>query len=75
MSHALHPTRLQVLNTANGLPLLARWSMSFAVIVTTWDMRHRTRKHLSDLSEHQLRDIGIDRATARIEAAKVFWQG
>lgn len=33
----------------------------------------RSRRQLSQLDERLLRDIGIDRATARFEANKGFW--
>ena len=33
----------------------------------------RSRRQLSQLDERLLRDIGLDRATARFEASKGFW--
>jgi uncharacterized protein YjiS (DUF1127 family) len=33
----------------------------------------RSRRQLSQLDERLLRDIGLDRATARYEATKSFW--
>jgi uncharacterized protein YjiS (DUF1127 family) len=33
----------------------------------------RSRRQLSELDERLLRDIGLDRATARFEAHKGFW--
>ena len=33
----------------------------------------RSRNQLAQLDERLLRDIGIDRATARFEAGKPFW--
>ena len=33
----------------------------------------RSRRQLAELDERLLRDIGLDRATARIEATKGFW--
>ena len=33
----------------------------------------RSRRQLSQLDERLLRDIGLDRATARFEADKGFW--
>ena len=33
----------------------------------------RSRRQLAQLDERLLRDIGLDRATARIEATKSFW--
>ena len=33
----------------------------------------RSRRQLAELDERLLRDIGLDRATARLEATKSFW--
>ena len=33
----------------------------------------RSRRQLAELDERLLRDIGLDRATARLEADKGFW--
>lgn len=33
----------------------------------------RSRRQLAHLDERMLRDIGLDRATARFEATKGFW--
>ena len=41
--------------------------------VLTWDERARERRHLMELSDHMLRDIGISRAEAFGEAEKPFW--
>lgn len=36
--------------------------------------RLRTRKQLLELSDEQLRDIGISREQARLEAMRPFWR-
>ena len=51
-------------------PLLLR---NVVQTVTAWDQRRRTRKDLRNLSDHMLRDIGLDPIIAAIEAAKPFW--
>ena len=33
----------------------------------------RSRRHLAELDERMLRDIGLDRATARYEADRSYW--
>jgi uncharacterized protein YjiS (DUF1127 family) len=33
----------------------------------------RSRRHLAELDERLLRDIGLDRATARYEADRSYW--
>jgi uncharacterized protein YjiS (DUF1127 family) len=40
-----------------------------------WLRRARTRRQLDSLSDHELRDLGLDRANAALEAAKPFWRG
>jgi uncharacterized protein YjiS (DUF1127 family) len=45
-----------------------------AARIRLWRQRARSRRDLLWLSEHQLRDIGIDRRAARTEAYKPFWR-
>jgi uncharacterized protein YjiS (DUF1127 family) len=55
-------------------PVVARWAMAFAVAVTKWDSRYRTRKALRQLTDEQLKDIGIERDAAYTEARRPFWR-
>ena len=75
MAHSLAIQLPNSLKSAGGypLPLLARLAVRFAVIVTEWDMKHRTRKQLLRLDDHMLRDIGIERDAAYTEARRPFW--
>ncbi len=74
MSHALHPAQINALNSQARLPLLAGIAVRFAVAVTKWDTRRRTRKHLGALDPYLLKDIGLDHISAQAEASKPFWQ-
>ena len=74
MSHALHPAQIAVLNSRSQLPFMAGLAVRFAVAVTTWDIRRRTRKQLRDLPPYLLKDIGLERHAAIAEASKPFWQ-
>ncbi|MGO4127282.1 DUF1127 domain-containing protein [Inquilinus sp. YAF38] len=40
-----------------------------------WLRRARTRRQLDSLSDHELRDLGLDRGDAVVEARKPFWRG
>ncbi|WP_137042770.1 DUF1127 domain-containing protein [Pseudolabrys sp. FHR47] len=40
-----------------------------------WHRRYRTRRHLRDLPDYLLRDIGIDDAARDDECGQWFWQG
>lgn len=40
-----------------------------------WLRNHRTRRHLHDLTDAQLADIGLSPAERNAECAKWFWQG
>ena len=75
MTHNIAITLPDSLKTTGGypLPMLARLAVQFAVIVTQWDMKNRTRKHLARLDDHMLRDIGIERDAAYTEARRPFW--
>jgi uncharacterized protein YjiS (DUF1127 family) len=74
MPHALHPAHIAALNHQAQLPLLANFAVRFAVVVTKWDMRSKTRCALKHLDEHLLVDIGVDQSAADAEASKPFWQ-
>lgn len=42
--------------------------------VWAWHDRTRQRRALRELSDHMLRDIGLDRGAALAEATKPFWR-
>ena len=58
-----------------SLPPLSRVVLRAAVLVMTWETRHRTRGQLTRLDYHLLRDIGLDPLTAQDEATRPFWRG
>lgn len=74
MSQALHATQINTLNAQANLPWVAGLAVKFAVAVTVWDTRRKTRSMLKQLEPHILRDIGLDRTSAQAEASKSFWQ-
>ncbi|MCP1168322.1 DUF1127 domain-containing protein [Limimaricola litoreus] len=43
--------------------------------VAVWKRRARTRRALSHLEPHMLRDLGLDPVSAEREAALPFWKG
>ena len=42
--------------------------------VRVWRERRRTRRQLADMSERELRDIGIYRSDIAYETGKPFWR-
>ena len=48
-------------------------SLSVSLPLGQWIRVSRERRSLGKLSEHHLRDIGIDSATASAEGARPFW--
>ena len=56
-----------------ALALLAGLAVVAADKVLTRAEVARSRRQLAQLDERLLRDIGIDRATARFEAERGFW--
>ena len=74
MSYAIHPAQIAVLAGQSQLPVVAGLAVRFAVIVTEWDLRRRTRQHLRDLPAYLLDDIGLERPAAIAEASKPFWR-
>jgi uncharacterized protein YjiS (DUF1127 family) len=43
-------------------------------LAAEWRRRARSRAELAQMSEHDLRDIGIMRAEVACESAKPFWR-
>lgn len=58
-----------------GAPLAARCAVQFAVLVTNWATRRRTRLALKQLEPWQLNDVGLTPTDAYYESRRVFWQG
>jgi len=44
-------------------------------LAALWLRRSRTRPALWTLSDHELRDLGLERCTADRESLKPFWRG
>lgn len=68
------PSSLAYLTNRPALPMVAQLAIGFAVLVTKWSLRKRSRNHLAELSDSQLQDIGLTRAQARYEATLPFWR-
>ncbi len=51
-------------------PLAAR----VVAVLLTWQRRARERDHLAGLTERELRDMGLTRASAMALARKPFWR-
>ena len=53
---------------------LPAWRTStLVVLVRTWLRRARERRELSELSDAQLRDVGLNRLMVQRELDKPFW--
>jgi uncharacterized protein YjiS (DUF1127 family) len=54
----------------------APWAsaVAFAEGWLGWFERARQRRHLGELSDHMLKDIGLSRADVEVEVAKPFWR-
>jgi uncharacterized protein YjiS (DUF1127 family) len=50
------------------------WTIAIVATAVLWLERGRSRHVLGTLDDHQLRDIGVTRAEARLESAKPFWR-
>jgi uncharacterized protein YjiS (DUF1127 family) len=51
---------------------LSRWSQ-VTCRIAEWRLRARSRNELKNLSDRTLRDIGVSRFEAELEASKPFW--
>lgn len=65
---------ISYLTTRASLPVLAQVAVAFAVLVTKWSLRNRTRQHLRHLSAEQLKDIGLTREEAHYQGTLPFWR-
>lgn len=76
MAHAMILTSdsLSVLHQSRTLPLLAVIAIRFAVCVTKWTTRRRTRFALAQLEKWQLDDVGLTSEQASTEASRMFWK-
>lgn len=66
---------LQDLATGQTLPPLSALALRAAVKLAKWDRNARTRRHLKELPDYILDDIGLTREAASQEAQHKFWQG
>ncbi|MEL6449696.1 MAG: DUF1127 domain-containing protein [Pseudomonadota bacterium] len=71
-THA-HPD-LAYLTAQARMPAASVVALRVAVLLSKWATRRRTRLALAQLSDHQLRDVGLTPADASIEARRVFWR-
>jgi len=51
----------------------ARW-IRLKRAIAEWRIRARSRHELANLSDRQLRDIGLSRYSANFESSKPFWR-
>lgn len=73
-THAFPPEALAYLGEARHAPKLAVLAVSFAVCVSKWTTRRRTRRALAQLDLWQLDDVGLTARQAQDEASKIFWR-
>lgn len=68
------PTDVLSILAQPGTPVAAQLAVKFAVLVTTWATRRRTRLALKQLEQWQLSDVGLTPTEADIESRRVFWR-
>ena len=56
-----------------GAVPLGIWLKVFAVAMRARMVKQRSRRHLRELTDDQLADIGVTRDQAHVEADKPFW--
>ncbi|WP_295311637.1 DUF1127 domain-containing protein [Roseobacter sp.] len=70
----LSPRTLDYLNRTRTVPMLSLIAVEFAVCLSQWVTRRRTRQALRQLTVWQLEDVGLTPEMAHREASKVFWR-
>lgn len=61
-------------NLRRSLPGPTQALVYLSDLISTWEGRARERRHLAEMSDHLLKDLGISRNDARREAEKPFWR-
>lgn len=74
MTSTIDPQRNMLHSRLPQSPL-ALVVITLATTLLTWDLRHRTRRALRNLTDTELQDIGLTRGEAYTEARRLFWQG
>lgn len=74
MTPTTHTAQLIQLSQRQNLPTVAQLAVRFAVVVTKWDARLRTRRALASLEPHLLDDVGLTSDEALREAYRPFWR-
>lgn len=68
------PTDAFSILSQHSTPVAARLAVKFAIVVTEWTTRRRTRRALACLEPWQLRDVGLTPEAAFREQQRVFWR-
>ncbi len=66
-SSAAHDTHIPAARPANR-----SWSILSTLL--TWQSRSEGRRHLRELDDRLLKDVGLTRADAQYESSKPFWK-
>jgi uncharacterized protein YjiS (DUF1127 family) len=67
-------TTIQTVRTKRISENRTAWWIRMKRVVAGWRHRARSRHELANLSDRQLRDIGLSRYSANFESAKPFWR-
>ena len=65
------PAKLALAHSARGIGLVARLFDR----IYMWRNRARQRRHLAELDDRLLRDIGLSRVEVQHEISRPFWRG
>jgi uncharacterized protein YjiS (DUF1127 family) len=65
------PTRLALVHSARGIGPVTRLFDR----IYMWRNRARQRRHLAELDDRLLRDIGLSRVEVEHEISRPFWRG
>ena len=65
---------LDYLAEARFVPAAAVVAVQIAVCLSKWATRRETRRALRQLTDWELRDVGLTPTEAHHEASKVFWR-
>ncbi|RMF13850.1 MAG: DUF1127 domain-containing protein [Gammaproteobacteria bacterium] len=58
----------------SGIQVVLGWVRRLGTVLAQWERRARERRQLMELSDHLIKDIGLDRKRVQCEVNKPFWR-
>ena len=64
--------QLQFCHEPPAMPMFSQWGRATGML-RLWSRKSKTRRHLAELDDRALRDVGLIRSEALRESERPFW--